>query len=168
MNFEIVFLYTFLILAGGSAVAILLVKNIFYATLLLIGCLLSIAGIFILSYSEFLAATQIMIYAGGVLVLIIFGLMLTAKISGRPLQVASYNNMAGALVAIVFLALLLFYFSSLGFNPLPNVQPASNPTQTVGISLITDYALPFEISGILLLTSLVGAAVTASSFSLKK
>lgn len=168
MNFEIILLYTFLILAGGSALGVLLVKNIFYAALLLIACLLSIAGIFILSYAEFLAATQIMIYAGGILVLIIFGLMLTAKISGKPLQVASYNKVAGALVALVFFAMLLFYFSALGFNPSVDVQQVNSPIQTVGILLMTDYALPFEVSGILLLTSLVGAAITASSLSSKK
>ena len=102
MNLATFIFYAFIIMATVGAISILFVKNVFYAVLLLIACLLSIAGIFILSNSEFLAATQIMIYAGGVLVLIIFGLMLTAKISGKPLHVGHQNVMPGTLVAISF------------------------------------------------------------------
>ena len=167
MNLEAVILYTFVTLAALAAFAILFVKNIFYATLLLIVCLLSIAGIFVLSHSEFLAATQIMIYAGGVLVLIIFGLMLTAQVSGKPMQVGQQNVLPGVLVAASFLAVLIYSYAQVVADSLPG-SIANSPISTIGILLMTDFALPFEVSGILLLTSLIGAAVTASSFYSKQ
>ena len=167
MNLETVILYTFVSIAALAAFAILFVKNIFYATLLLIVCLLSIAGIFVLSHSEFLAATQIMIYAGGVLVLIIFGLMLTAQVSGKPMQVGQQNVLPGALVAASFLAVLIYSYAQIVADSLLG-SIANNPIGTIGILLMTDFALPFEVSGLLLLTSLIGAAVTASSFYSKQ
>src|SRR6188768_2149670 len=90
--------YSLEVLAFASALCILFTKNVFYAALLLIICLLSIAGIYIMANAEFLAVTQILIYAGGVLVLIIFGVMLTTRISGKPLVVKNDNWFAGSLV----------------------------------------------------------------------
>ncbi len=168
MNLVTTLFYTFIIIAAGAALSILFVKNIFYAALLLIVCLLSIAGIFILTNSEFLAAAQIMIYAGGVLVLIIFGLMLTAKISGKPLQVGYQNVIPGTLVGLTFFGVLIYSYSSLVLDLPSGIQQIANPVNTIGILLMTDFVLPFEVSGILLLTSLIGAAITASSFSSKK
>ena len=168
MNLVPIIFYSLMSIAAGSALGMLFMKNVFYAALLLIACILSIAGIFILSNSEFLAATQIMIYAGGVLVLIIFGLMLTAKIYGKPLQVGHQNVIPGTLVAIAFFVVLIYSYYSLALNLPPGTQPTSNSVNTIGILLMTDFVLPFEVSGILLLTSLIGAAITASSFSSKK
>lgn len=167
MTLVTIILNVFIVLVAGSAVSMLFVKNIFYAALLLITCLLSIAGIFVLSNAEFLAAAQIMIYAGGVLVLIIFGLMLTARIAGKPLQVGNQNILPGTLVALTFFGVLIYSFSGLILQE-PSMLPPGNSVSRIGVLLMTDFALPFEISGILLLTSLIGAAVTASLFSLKK
>jgi NADH:ubiquinone oxidoreductase subunit 6 (subunit J) len=168
MNLATFIFYAFIIMAAASALSILFIKNVFYAALLLIVCLLSIAGIFILSNSEFLAATQIMIYAGGVLVLIIFGLMLTAKISGKPLHVGHQNVIPGTLVAFSFFVILIYTYSGLAVDIPSTTRAAGNSVNTIGILLLTDFVLPFEVSGILLLTSLIGAAITASSFSSKK
>ncbi len=168
MNLVTTLFYTFIFIAAGAALCMLFVKNIFYAALLLMACLLSVAGIFILSNSEFLAATQIMIYAGGVLVLIIFGLMLTAKISGKPLHIGHQNVIPGTLVGLAFLGVLIYSYSSLVLDLPSGIQPTGNSVNVIGILLMTDFVLPFEVSGILLLTSLIGAAITASSFSSKK
>src|SRR6185503_18178603 len=107
--------YAFEFLAAVSAVAILFVKNVFYGALLLIICLLSLAGIYVISNAEFIAVTQILIYAGGVLVLIIFGVMLTTRISGKPLIVENHNWFAGSFVGLSFLLLLTKLFSETGF-----------------------------------------------------
>jgi len=167
MTLATIILNVFIILAAGSALSMLFVKNIFYAALLLITCLLSVAGIFVLSNAEFLAAAQIMIYAGGVLVLIIFGLMLTTRIAGKPLQVGNQNILPGTLVALTFFGVLIYSFSGLILQE-PSVLPPGNSVSRIGVLLMTDFVLPFEVSGILLLTSLIGAAITASVFSLKK
>jgi NADH-quinone oxidoreductase subunit J len=163
--------YALEFLAAAAAIGILFTKNVFYGALLLIVCLLSIAGIYILTNAEFIAVTQILIYAGGVLVLIIFGVMLTSRISGKPLVVKNQNWFAGSLVGLSFLILLLKLFYETGFYNSNQVVKDSgyNTINQIGILMMTDYMLPFEVAGVLLLVALIGAAVVVSSFnSIKK
>lgn len=162
--------YTFVLLAAISAVAILFVKNVFYGALLLILCLLSIAGIYVIANAEFIAVTQILIYAGGVLVLIIFGVMLTSRISGKPLVVKNHNWIAGVLVGLSFFTGLIVMLHNTVFYS-PNQTSADQNFKSInkiGILLMTDYVHAFEITGVLLLIALLGAAVTASSFGSSK
>jgi NADH-quinone oxidoreductase subunit J len=162
--------YAFEFLAAISAASILFVRNVFYGALLLIVCLLSIAGIYVISNAEFIAVTQILIYAGGVLVLIIFGIMLTTRISGKPLLVKNHNWFAGALVGLPILILLLTLFSETSFytSNQSAIEQRYTSINQIGILLMTDYMFPFEIAGVLLLIALIGAAVTASSFNTTK
>jgi len=162
--------YAFELLAAVSAVAILFVKNVFYGALLLIICLLSLAGIYVISNAEFIAVTQILIYAGGVLVLIIFGVMLTTRISGKPLVVKNHNWFAGSLVGLSFLILLTKLFYETNFYSSNQIATASQYTSInkIGFLLMTDYMFPFEVAGVLLLIALIGAAVVASSFNTTK
>ena len=162
--------YAFEFLAAVSAVAILFVKNVFYGALLLIICLLSLAGIYVISNAEFIAVTQILIYAGGVLVLIIFGVMLTTRISGKPLVVKNSNWFAGSLVGLSFLFLLTKLFYETSFYSSNQIAAESRYTSInkIGFLLMTDYMFPFEVAGVLLLVALIGAAVVASSFNTTK
>jgi NADH-quinone oxidoreductase subunit J len=162
--------YAFEFLAAISAVAILFIKNVFYGTLLLIVCLLSLAGIYIVSNAEFIAVTQILIYAGGVLVLIIFGVMLTSRISGKSLVVKNHNWFAGSLVGLPLFILLIALFSDSSFYTSNQIAVKQGYTSInkIGILLMTDYMFAFEVAGILLLIALIGAAVVASSFNLTK
>lgn len=170
MSLLSILLYGFEILTVVAAVSILFVKNVFHAALLLIVCLLALAGIFVLANAEFIAVTQILMYAGGILILIIFGVMLTSRMAGKPLVVANQYLWGGAFVALFFAAMLIKLFSEQTFYHQSAVSNASalNPIHTMGIALMSDYALAFEVSGILLLIALLGAAVTVSSFSSTK
>jgi NADH:ubiquinone oxidoreductase subunit 6 (subunit J) len=142
-------------LAIISAAAILFVRSVLDAALCLIICLLSLAGVYVLLNAEFLAIVQILVYAGGILLLIIFGVMIT-----RPTLDHDRKSKAPAfIVALILLALL--------WNGLRSIPESStsenNPTAAqLGISLMTQYALPFEIAGLLLLVSLIGAMITSS------
>jgi NADH:ubiquinone oxidoreductase subunit 6 (subunit J) len=170
------------VLAAASAISILFIRNVFYAALLLIVCLLAIAGIYVIAQAELLAVTQILIYAGGILVLIIFGIMLTSKISGKPLVVENKNWFPGVLVGVFFMATLTNLFSNTTFhanasdgtffrnNSIDSIGLPStyNSVNKFGILLSTDYVIPFEVTGILLLVALVAASVVASSFNAKK
>lgn len=171
MSIHTIIFYILEFLAAVSALSILFTKNVFYGTLLLIACLLSVAGIYILTNAEFIAVTQILIYAGGVLVLIIFGVMLTSRISGKPLVVKNQNWFAGSLVGSSFFILLFRLFLETDFYTSNQVAKESNynAINQIGILIMTDYVLPFEVAGILLLVALIGAVVVASSFqSIKK
>lgn len=167
MNAISIALYGFEVVAGLSALGILFVKNVFHAALLLIVCLLALAGIFVLHNAEFIAVTQILIYAGGVLVLIIFGVMLTTRVSGKPLVVKNQYIFSTSVIALLLATVLIVLFSEQHFyQPLSSPQISSHHSiNQIGVSLMSDYAIAFEVSGILLLAALLGAAVTASSLN---
>lgn len=161
MKVEIYILYFFMIMAGGSALAILFTRNVFKAALLLLGCLLSIAGIYVLLNAAFIAVTQILIYAGGVVVVIIFGIMLTTRISGKPLVVQSGNVFSGSLAGLGLFITMVLLFQTAAFRPTTE-SIGEDSLSRIGIHLMSDFVLPFEVAGVLLLIALVGAAVTAS------
>lgn len=171
MNIVTIIFYFFAALAALAALSIIFIKNVYYAALSLIVCLVSLAGIYIIAFAEFVAITQILIYAGGIVVLIIFGIMLTAKISGKPLLVQHQYQLIGTSVGSIFFILLLSQFSSTSFyqQSTGTINADYTSINTIGILVMSDYVLPFEIVGLLLLIALIGAAVIASSFnSIKK
>lgn len=158
--FKIIF-YFFEAVAAVSALALIFTRNVFYGALLLITCLLAVAGLYVLSFAEFVAVTQIMVYAGGVLVLIIFGIMLTARLGEKPLVVEHNNLFSASVVAIAMMIILCLYLK------VPATQmsgaPANGETiEAIGINMLTEYLVPFEVAGVLLLTALIGAAIIAS------
>jgi NADH:ubiquinone oxidoreductase subunit 6 (subunit J) len=170
MTLVSILFYFFVIVAGGATLALAFTRNVLYGALLLIVCLLALAGIYILAFAEFVAVTQILIYAGGILVIIIFGIMLTSKISEKPLVVEHSYMFSGILVAATCFTMLLYVLSQESFPTQNNQQPTTtiSPIETVGVSLFSKYMLPFEIAGVLLLISLIGASVIASTINLKK
>ena len=170
MNVQSVIFYAFEVIAALSVILILFTRNVFYGTLLLITCLLSIAGLYIFLNAEFLAVAQILIYAGGVLVLIIFGVMLTSKFAGKSLMVANKHWLPGIFVGIFFFSLLTKFFGETPFHVDSSVPPESTYTSInqIGILLMSDYVLPFEVAGIVLLVALIGSAVVVSSFNITK
>ena len=167
MNAVNITFYGLGILAAASATTILFLRNVFYAALLLVVCLLAIAGIYIIAHAELLAVTQILVYAGGVLVLIIFGIMLTSKISGKPLIVENKNWVAGLFVGMFFIATLTKLFTETDFYHNNSVTSTSvyNSVNKIGILLSTEYVIPFEVTGVLLLVALIAAAVVVSSYN---
>jgi len=160
MNLAASLFYFFGLLAAMAAFGVLLTKHVFYGALLAIVCLLALAGIYVLLYAEFVAVAQILVYAGGILVVILFGIMLTSKISGRPLVVTNRNVFSGALAAVSLFGILVIQFKDL---VLPVSAPNPAGMTQIGTDLMTVFVLPFEIGGILLLVALLGAAATATS-----
>lgn len=166
MKLHAIIFYIFIGIAASSAIGILLSRNVFRAVLLLLACLLAIAGLYVLAFAEFIAITQILIYAGGVVVLIIFGVMVTTRIEGKALVVTHNNLFIGAVLMLVMLA-FLFNFIPGNFESVKSIE-TSTALADIGANLITEFALPFEVSGLILLAALVGAAVTTSFMKTKK
>jgi NADH-quinone oxidoreductase subunit J len=165
MSFVTIVLYFFVAIAALSALALALAKNVFYGALLLIVCLLALAGVYVLAFAEFVAVTQILIYAGGILVVIIFGIMLTTGSAQKPLSVSHTNVLAGLLTGIGCFGLLCYLIVNESFltREGDSALASLNHTNNIGVALMTSYMLPFEVAGILLLMALVAAAVIASS-----
>lgn len=158
---EILF-YAFVFVAAAAAFGILLIKNIFKAALLLLICLLSLAAVYIFLMAEYIAVVQLLIYSGGILVLIIFGIMLTSRFSGGP-PIAENKNIFEGILAGLSVFTLLTYVTRTELNVITEKKSAPVASlQPIGEQLITTYAFPFELAGIVLLIALIGAAVTTS------
>ena len=153
---EIVF-YLLALVAIVGGVGVVTMPNVVHAALFLVLSLLATAGFYILLSSEFLALVQVLVYAGGVSVLILFGLMLTR---GRDLPgVAAGAQWPVALVAsgVLVVGLLTAVLDSdwprqTGFVTLV-------PINTLAGALFRDWLLPFEIASVVLTVALIGAIV---------
>ena len=155
--------YIFAALTVLSAVALLWVRQVLYSAFALLFTFLGLAGLYVLAGADFLAVAQIMVYVGGVLVLLIFGIMLTNRQAAGPPVSGRVNRVAGILAAGGLFAVFLTLFLKANLSVLPQVadsQPSSIPA--IGAGLMTDFLLPFEICGILLMVALMGAAFIAS------
>lgn len=156
--------FLFILLAALGAVAILLSRNVFKSAIYLLVTLLSIASLYALLYAELLAVAQILVYAGGVTVIIIFGVMLTTRISGKPLVVTNTHLLSGAMAGIGLFALLISYLATM-----PSQDATLSPENISGIAfyIFSQYSLPFEVAGLMLLIALIGAAVITSHLKSK-
>lgn len=131
-----------------------------YAAFCLMGTLLGVAGLFVLANAEFLAVTQVMVYVGGVLVLIIFGLMLTGRGADGPLMTKDHFRFWSFLAGLGVLSLLIFAVQRLGAKEILS-QPEVN-VKMLGLALMTDSVLGLELAAIILMVALAGAAFIAS------
>lgn len=145
----------------GAACWLALTRRLVYAAFLLFAVLLAIAGLFVFAGAEFPAVSQIIVYVGGILILIMFGIMLTHKdllIKAKESQ--HYLPQAGltlALLGVLFSPLLVWVYE----RPSEALPPAGDSVPQIGIQTLSSYLLPFEVLGILLLVALVGAASLA-------
>ena len=153
--------FVFWIVVGltiGSAMLVVLSKKLVYSAYALLFTLFGVTGLYVFLWADFIAGIQILVYVGGILVLVIFGIMLTNKIKSVRISHKSMQQGVGGAVA-----LWLFIFLSLALSKAPwAISAAVEPSGTVrgiGILLLTDYLLPFEIISLLLLGALIGAAV---------
>jgi NADH-quinone oxidoreductase subunit J len=163
---EIVF-YIFCTLTIASALLILFTRNVMYAALGLFVTLLGVAALFVFAGADFLAVSQLLIYVGGVLILLIFGVMLTHKkgtTDGQTKNVilTNHSNVFWGAAAALGLFGLLFWIIQNANIPDSTTHQRINTTKNIGMSLMTSHILPFEIAGILLLVALVGAGYLAA------
>ena len=169
---ELVF-YAFAILAVGSALLVVNLKNTARALFLFFVTLFAMAGLFIFALADFVAITQIMVYVGGVLILMLFAFMLSNKellkalqhIPGRFLTMPNWQSL---LLALGFFGVLLWGVVEWQ-QQTPDwivqnikqgniIQPHDNNIQQLGLKFMTQYILPFEVISVFLLMVLIGAA----------
>jgi NADH:ubiquinone oxidoreductase subunit 6 (subunit J) len=157
---DIVF-WMFCLLTLGGGVYVLLSRHVLYAAYGLLVTFLGVAGIFVFSGAEFMAAAQIMIYVGGIMILLVFGIMLSARKKGvgEYLEVENAGKGKGLLLAVLLGAVWLVLVSKLVF--IGDEVKELLSIKRVGYSLMTTNVLVLEIIGVLLLMALVGATYIA-------
>ncbi len=140
----------------GSALAVVLTKNLFHAVLWLALALTGTAGVFLLLDAEFLAAVQLLLYAGGIVTIVVFAIVVTERLVGERISQTSRRIAGGAAVSIVLAALIV---SAVMQGPLTAVRSpmAEDLTRQIGETVLTRFVLPFELLALLMLAGLMGA-----------
>ena len=156
---QVVAFYSLAALMLGSAGVVALSRNIIYSTIALLGTFIGAAGMYIQLSADFLAAIQILVYVGGTLTLLLFAVMLTAKVT----DIRSSNTSRGRPLAFgVVILLLLLLGRVANHTDWPAQARAPIPSTTLlGHAFLGPYLLPFEVASVLLLGALVGAVVLA-------
>jgi NADH-quinone oxidoreductase subunit J len=140
----------------ASSLAVVLTKNLFHSVLYLALSLTATAGIFLALDAEFLAAVQLLLYAGGVVTIAVFAIVVTERLVGERITQTSRYIASGAIVAGALFAAVASIVKSV---PLPVGAPPmlGDVTRAIGEALLTRFVLPFELLGVLFLAALLGA-----------
>ncbi len=164
MSLDVFFFFIFGAAAVGSALAVITRRNPVASALWMIGYFLTLAGLYLTLRAPLVAAMQVLIYAGAVMVLVVFVIMLLNL--GNPEQLRERFNpqvgAASAFGALLILQLLVLFLSRpTGYkSPSPQAAEIGAP-ESLGKLLFTDYLFPFEAVSLLLLAAIVGAVILA-------
>jgi NADH-quinone oxidoreductase subunit J len=142
-----------------SAAGVAFSKNILHSAFALLGTLAGVAGLYLFLGADFVGVAQIIIYVGGILVLILFAVLLTNRIGDVRVTNAALPRL-GAAVPVLFgvIGLLALVFRT----PWPKTEAAAAPTTArLGDAFLREYLLPFELASVILLLALIGAVVIA-------
>jgi NADH-quinone oxidoreductase subunit J len=159
---EVALFYIFALMSVLSAVSMVMSRNIVRTAVALLFALVGVAGLYFLLHAEFLAAVQLVVYAGGTLILIIFGVMLTSKSPFsryEPKLVEVILALSFGTVMLIVLVAGIFSFSK-NFNRQP-LGGGEYPVDKLGQALLGDFLVPFELASVLLLVVMIGAAYLA-------
>ena len=157
--------YAFAALTIGSGLLAATARKIVHSAFSLLATFFGVAGIYAVLGSDFMAVTQVVVYVGGILVLLVFGVLLTDRVPDEYRVTRPRNYLPAVLAAGLVFCGLAWAIGGTSWSRLPHVLDdpgAATPTTAeLGRSLLTDYLLPFEFASILLLVVLVGAARVA-------
>ncbi|TFB13312.1 NADH-quinone oxidoreductase subunit J [Candidatus Marinimicrobia bacterium MT.SAG.4] len=159
MESFVFYIFALMTITGGWIV--IYSRNLIYSAFSLLITFVGLAGLYGLLMADFIAATQILIYAGAVLILLLFGIMLTARKTSIEITQSNLPRLPGAIISsMIFLLLMVVIFSE------PNWNSATNPgiketVPMIGKLLMTKYLIPFELASILLLAALIGSVFIA-------
>jgi NADH-quinone oxidoreductase subunit J len=140
----------------ASALAVVLTKNLFHSVLYLALALVGTAGIFLTLDAEFLAAVQILLYAGGVVTIVVFAIVVTERLVGERITQTSRHLVRAVIAAGVLLAVLVAVIRRVPL-PLSATPVRGDLTRAIGQAVLTRWVLPFELLAVLFLAALVGA-----------
>ncbi|MEW6701336.1 MAG: NADH-quinone oxidoreductase subunit J [Bacteroidota bacterium] len=160
MNFYDIAFYLFAAITLVSALFIVTTRNIVHSAFYMLFTFFGIAGIYVLLGADFIAIVQILVYVGGILILLLFGVMLTNKITNVEIRTGTVHMLPAAIATAIFMSAVVAVMIWTEWKSEPAQIPLTT-TKDIGYLLINDYVLIFELLGILLLVALIGAASIA-------
>ncbi|HEX7598801.1 MAG TPA: NADH-quinone oxidoreductase subunit J [Polyangia bacterium] len=160
MHTNLVIFYLFALAAVVGAAGVPMSKNIFWSAMGLLSSLIGVGGLYVMLSADFVAVTQLLVYIGGVLVLIIFAVMLTSQIKEIEVSNKNVGITAGAVLFLLTGTLLSFVAIWAPWKVLARPE-SQETTAAIGHGLLGKWLLPFEVTSIVLLATLIGAIVVA-------
>ncbi|HUX60477.1 MAG TPA: NADH-quinone oxidoreductase subunit J [Ignavibacteriaceae bacterium] len=160
MNIYDIIFYLFAAITILSAFFVVTTRNIVYSAYYLLFTFFGVAGIYVLLGADFIAIVQLIVYVGGILILLLFGVMLTNKITNVEIRSGSIQIVPAAVGVALFAGIVMASMLNTKWKNIESAMPSAT-TQGIGLLLIQQYAVVFELLGILLLVALIGAASMA-------
>lgn len=161
MSLSTVLFYLFALVALGGGTLVVFANRLIHAVFALLFTFFGVAGLYVFLNADFIAASQVLIYVGGILVLMLFGVMLTTRIYDMKLLAERVQFRPSVIVVGAGFAMLAAVILKTPW-PVVDKPEAAYTAKTIGTLLLTDYVLPFEVVGVLLLAALLGASMLSS------
>jgi NADH-quinone oxidoreductase subunit J len=168
---DLILFYLFGAIAVGASLMVIGQRNPLYSVLLLIGSFVGLAGLYVLLDSPFAAVTQIIVYAGAIMVLFLFVVMLLnapheepAVSDPRQSSMTAGMRRAGVVLGLIFLGQILWAFTRVPRRTIdedPAVGEFVSSVRQIGVEMFTDHAFAFELTSVLILVAMIGAVVLA-------
>lgn len=156
---EDVAFYFFALLTVGSAFGVVVARNVVRMAAFLFATFGAVALLFFLLQAYFLGAVQLIVYAGGILVLLVFGIMLTSSSPWVKFEIKKSEMVSIGAVCILLFAGLAYVLTTAQFNEVPQLNNFG--VSAFGRKLLTDYLVPLELAGVVLMIVMIGAAYLA-------
>jgi NAD(P)H-quinone oxidoreductase subunit 6 len=158
MDISTAVFYLIAIITVGSAAVVAFSRNIIYSAFSLLGTFAGVAGLYVFLGADFVAGVQVLIYVGGILVLILFAVMLTHRITDVEITNRAAGRVPGLLIVGVFLVILI---QTIRETPWVRVKEVAHQPTTakIGDLFLENYLLPFELASLVLLAAMIGAVV---------
>jgi len=153
--------YLFALITLISASIVVFSKNIVYSAFSLLFTFFGVAGLYVLMMADFIAITQLLIYVGGILVLVIFGVMLTTRVISVDMRTGTVQTLPAVLIVAALAGTLVGVFWTTDWRVSASATGFEKTAPKIGEMLLTGYLLPFEIASVVLLVALIGAAMIA-------
>jgi NAD(P)H-quinone oxidoreductase subunit 6 len=158
MDISTAVFYLIAIITVGSAAVVAFSPNIIYSAFSLLGTFAGVAGLYVFLGADFVAGVQVLIYVGGILVLILFAVMLTHRITDVEITNRAAGRIPGLLIVAIFVVLLI---QTIRETPWVRVKEIVHQPTTarIGDLFLENYLLPFELASLVLLAAMIGAVV---------
>ncbi len=161
MNAELVFFFFLALVAVGTALGLLFSRSAIYAALFLVLNFITVAVFYLMLNAPFLAMAQVTVYAGAIMVLFLFVIMLLGTSKLKPSPENRWQRILALVLGGGLLAEIgvLFIFQGRGLQVIGEIGSNFGSPESIGLELFQQYLLPFEITSILLLVAMIGAIV---------
>lgn len=154
-----VIFWFFTVVTLGSAAVVVFSRNIIYSAFALLFTFFGVAGLYVLLGADFIAITQLLIYVGGILVLLVFGVMLTNKVVSVEIKSGTMNVGLAMVVVSLTAGTIAGIFYATQWRVVSSGITQSTTAGELGTMMMTSYLLPFEVASVVLLVALIGAAM---------